>query len=93
MMNVFKICKKINLVCLLAFVLLLGSFQNSFAQKLEDDSKSPQAKTPAQTATQNLSTASLVANAVASSGVSSSSSVISDVASLALNVATSSKNK
>lgn len=93
MMNVFKICKKINLVCLLAFVLLLGSFQNSFAQKLEDDSKSPQAKTPAQTATQNLSTASLVANAVASSGVSSSSSVISDVASLALNVATSSKTK
>lgn len=93
MMNMLKICKKINFICLLAFALLLGSFQNSFAQKLEDDSKSIQPDTSAQTVTPNISNASLVANTIASFDVPSSSSVISDVASLVLNAASSSKTK
>lgn len=86
MTNIFKICQKINLVCLLVLTLILAGTQYAFAQKLEDDSA--QAAEPQTKA----STASLVVNTLASVDMQSNSTV-SALSSLVLNAATSSKTK
>lgn len=86
MMNMLKICKKINFACLFALTLIFVGTQYTFAQKLEDDSA------PAAESQTKASTASLVVNTLASVDIPSNSTV-SALSSLVLNAATTSKTK